>query len=49
MYKGVLVTFGQFEYRVGENGVRKTILKPGPEGISESGFNNHERPELRFE
>ncbi len=49
MYKGVVVLFGTMEYRVPENGVRKTILKAGEQQVVETGFNYHDRPKLEFE
>jgi uncharacterized protein (DUF342 family) len=49
MYKGVVITFGTMEYRVGDAGARKMILKAGEGQIQESGFNFNERPTLSFE
>jgi hypothetical protein len=48
MFKGVVLVFGNLEYRVPDNGARKTILKAGEHGIVESGFNYHNRPRLIF-
>lgn len=48
LFKGVLLTFGTFEYRVPDNGVRKTIFRSGEYEILESGFDYHNRPKLDF-
>ncbi len=49
MYKGASVTFGTAEFRAPDKGVRKTILRPGPSGVEESGYNPASKPELNFE
>ena len=49
MFKGVVVTFGNLEYRVPDAGIRRTILKAGENQILESGFNFNEKPELVFD
>ncbi len=49
MYKGAVVTFGKHEFRAPEKGVRRTVLKSGEDGVKESGFNPHEKPEIDFE
>jgi len=49
MYKGVVITFGAMEYRAGDSGARKMILKAGESKIVEAGFNANERPTLSFE
>jgi len=49
MFKGVVITFGNLEYRVPDAGARKTILRAGTHEIQESGFNYHTRPTLVFE
>lgn len=48
MFKGAVVSFGKMEFRAPDNGVRKTILRPGETEVIESGFNSYERPELNF-
>ncbi len=48
LFKGVVLTFGTFEYRVPDNGVRKTIFRAGEYEILESGFDYHNRPRLDF-
>ncbi|TVR32542.1 MAG: DUF342 domain-containing protein [Spirochaetaceae bacterium] len=49
LFKGVVLTFGKLEYRVPDNGVRKTIFHAGEYEIQESGYDYHNRPELDFE
>ena len=49
MYKGASVTFGTAEFRPPDTGVRKTILRVGPSGVEESGYNPASKPELNFE
>jgi hypothetical protein len=49
LFKGVTLFFGNLEYRVPDNGVRKTILKAGEGEILESGYNYHDKPKIRFD
>jgi uncharacterized protein (DUF342 family) len=49
IYKGVVVSFGTFEYRAPDNGARKTILRPGEKELIESGFNFREKPSISFD
>ncbi len=49
LFRGVALSFGSMEYRVPDNGVRKTIFRPGESEILESGFDVRNKPRLEFE
>lgn len=49
MYKGAVVLFGTTEFHAPEKGARKTVLRRGPEGILEEGFNPADRPPMPFD
>jgi uncharacterized protein (DUF342 family) len=49
IYHGVTIVFGKLEFRVPDNGSRKSILRAGEHEIIESGFNFRERPKLEFQ
>lgn len=49
IFNGATVRFGTQEYRAPQKGARKTILRTGPEGVIEEGFNPAEKPVLEFE
>ena len=48
IYHGVVITFGRMEFRVPDQGARKTILRAGEFEVIESGFDHHNRPKLDF-
>lgn len=48
LFKGVILTFGNLEYRVPDNGVRRTVFRVGEYAIQESGFDYRHRPRLDF-
>ncbi|MFN2310941.1 MAG: FapA family protein [Spirochaetia bacterium] len=48
LFRGVSLSFGSMEYRVPDNGVRKTIFRPGESEILESGFDVRNKPRLEF-
>jgi len=48
IYRGVTIVFGRQEFRVPDNGSRKTILRSGEQGIQESGYNHWEKPKIEF-
>ena len=48
IFKGAVVLFGTSEYHAPEKGARKTVLRKGPEGIQEEGFNPADRPTIPF-
>ncbi|MFW5742375.1 MAG: FapA family protein [Spirochaetota bacterium] len=49
IYKGAVVLFGTAEFHAPEKGARKTVLRRGPEGIIEEGFNPADRPPMPFD
>ena len=49
IYHGVTIAFGKLEFRAGDNGSRKTILRVSNKKIVESGYNYRERPKLEFD
>ena len=49
MYKGAVVLFGTTEFHAPEKGARKTVLRRGPEGILEEGFNPADPPPMPFD
>ena len=49
MYKGAVVLFGTNEFHAPEKGARKTVLRRGPEGVLEEGFNPADRPPMPFD
>ena len=49
IFCGVRITFGRYEYRAPRKGARKTVLKAGPRGIQESGYDPHEPPQIELE
>ncbi len=49
IYPGSAVSFGNQEYRVPDNGARKTVLRPGRKGVMESGFDPRNKPLLDFD
>jgi uncharacterized protein len=49
MFKGSVVLFGTSEFRAPEKGARRTVLRRGPEGIIEEGFNPADRPPMPFD
>lgn len=49
IHAGARITFGRYEYRAPQKGARKTVLKAGPRGIQESGYDHAEPPVIRFD
>jgi uncharacterized protein (DUF342 family) len=49
IYPGVTIMFGKLEFKVPDNGARKTILRAGGHEIIESGYNYREKPKLEFD
>lgn len=49
IFSGAVALFGTQEYHAPEKGARRTVLRPGPEGIIEEGYNPAERPVLEFD
>ena len=49
IYRGVTIVFGNLEFRVPDNGARKTVLKAADHEIVESGYNYREKPVLVFD
>jgi len=48
IFRGSTIVFGKQEFRVPDNGLRKTILRPGEREILESGYNHWEKPKIDF-
>ena len=48
IFHGVVITFGRMEFRVSDQGARKTILRAGEFEVIESGFDHRNRPTLDF-
>ncbi|MCL2481298.1 MAG: FapA family protein, partial [Spirochaetaceae bacterium] len=48
IFRGVTIVFGKQEFRVPDNGSRKTILRAGEREILESGYNHWEKPKIEF-
>jgi len=48
IYHGVTIVFGKQEFRVPDNGLKKTILRAGEREIHESGYNHWEKPKIDF-
>ncbi|MDR1625767.1 MAG: FapA family protein [Spirochaetia bacterium] len=49
IYHGVTIVFGRLEFRVPDNGSRKSVLRAGEHEIIESGYNFRDRPKIQFE
>jgi uncharacterized protein (DUF342 family) len=48
IYHGVTIVFGKLEFRVPDNGSRKSVLRAGEHEIIESGYNFRDRPKIEF-
>jgi len=48
IFRGATIVFGKQEFRVPDNGLRKTILRAGEREIMESGYNHWEKPKIEF-
>ena len=49
IYRGVTIMFGRLEFRVPDNGSRKSVLRAGEHEVFESGYNFRERPKIEFD
>jgi uncharacterized protein (DUF342 family) len=49
IYRGVTIVFGKLEFRVPDNGTRKSVLRAGEHEVIESGYNFREKPKIEFD